>query len=100
LSIIDDPSLTRLLAELHARSDAQLADLSAFTRRRESEDWTPTAEEVKQFVSDKLVALDRDKAEFCYQLCRATDAHRIVEIGTSYGVSTLYLAAALRDNIA
>jgi len=100
LSIIDDPSLTRLLAELHARSDAQLADLSAFTRRRESEDWTPTAEEVKQFVSDKLVALDRDKAEFCYQLCRATDARRIVEIGTSYGVSTLYLAAALRDNIA
>jgi predicted O-methyltransferase YrrM len=88
------------LAELHARSDAQLAALSAFAQRRGSEGWTPTAEEVKQFVSDKLVALDRDKAEFCYQLCRAIDARRIVEIGTSYGVSTLYLAAALRDNIA
>ena len=100
MSIIEDPSLARLLAELHARSDAQLADLSAFAQRRESEGWTPTAEQTKQFVSDKLVALDRDKAEFCYQLCRATDARRIVEIGTSYGVSTLYLAAALRDNIA
>jgi predicted O-methyltransferase YrrM len=99
VSIIEDPSLARLLAELHARSDAQLAALSAFTQRRASEGWTPTAEEVKQFVSDKLVALDRDKAEFCYQLCRAIDARRIVEIGTSYGVSTLYLAAALRDNI-
>jgi predicted O-methyltransferase YrrM len=100
LSIIEDPSLARLLAELHARSDAQVADLNAFTQRRESEGWAPAPEEVKQFVSNKLVALDRDKAEFCYQLCRATDARRIVEIGTSYGVSTLYLAAALRDNIA
>jgi predicted O-methyltransferase YrrM len=99
LNIIEDPSLARLLAELHARSDAQIADLSAFTQRRESEGWAPTSEEVKRFVSDKLVALDRDKAEFCYQLCRAIDARRIVEIGTSHGVSTLYLAAALRDNI-
>src|SRR6202008_2129541 len=49
--------------------------------------------------SDKFVALDRDKAEFCYQLCRATDVRRVVEVGTSYGVSTLYLAAAVRDNV-
>ncbi len=100
MSVIEEPSLARLLAALHARSDAQLAELSAFAQRRESDSREPTAQEVKQFVSDKLVALDRDKAEFCYQLCRATDARRIVEIGTSYGVSTLYLAAALRDNIA
>src|SRR6185437_12493667 len=58
------------------------------------------ADRTKSFLSDKLYALDRDKAEFCYQLCRATNARRIVEVGTSYGVSTLYLAAAVRDNIA
>ena len=59
----------------------------------------PTEDEVKAFRSDKLVALDRNKAEFCYQLCRANNARRIVEVGTSYGVSTLYLAAAVRDNV-
>jgi predicted O-methyltransferase YrrM len=53
---------------------------------------------VAPFLSDKLVALDREKAEFCYQLCRANGARRIVEAGTSFGVSTLYLAAAVRDN--
>jgi len=58
-----------------------------------------SGEETKLFLSDKLVALDRDKAEFCYQLCRANNAFRIVEAGTSYGVSTLYLAAAVRDNV-
>ena len=59
----------------------------------------PAKGEVKAFWRDKLVALDRDKAEFCYQLCRASNARRIVEAGTSYGVSTLYLAAAVRDNV-
>ncbi len=49
-------------------------------------------------MSDKLVALDREKAELCYQLCRALRAKRVVEAGTSFGVSTLYLAAAVRDN--
>jgi predicted O-methyltransferase YrrM len=39
------------------------------------------------FLADKIYALDRDKAEFCYHICRAIDARRVVEIGTSYGVS-------------
>ena len=98
MSIIQDPKLDRLLANLHAKSDAQIAALKDFDVRKASRN-PPSEDEIKQFRSDKFVALDRDKAEFCYQLCRAIDARRIVEIGTSYGVSTLYLAAALRDNI-
>ncbi|OZI34937.1 methyltransferase [Bordetella genomosp. 10] len=34
---------------------------------------------------------------FLYQCARACKARRIVEFGTSMGVSTIYLAAALRD---
>jgi predicted O-methyltransferase YrrM len=47
---------------------------------------------------DKFVAIEADKARFCYSLCRALGARRIVEAGTSFGVSTMYLAAAVRDN--
>jgi predicted O-methyltransferase YrrM len=97
LSVLQDPELERLLTALHARSDAQIALLNSYEAERARE--APTEDEIKNFRSDKLVALDRDKAEFCYQLCRATDARRVVEIGTSFGVSTLYLAAAVRDNI-
>lgn len=100
MSLIQDPSLAPLLQELHARSHAQIAALRAFEQQRRRGGPLPTEEEIKEFRSDKLVALDRDKAEFCYHLCRATNARRIVEVGTSYGVSTLYLAAAVRDNLA
>jgi predicted O-methyltransferase YrrM len=97
LSVIQDPQLRSLLDGLHAKSDGQVAALERFQASQPAR--PATESERKTFLSDKLVALDRDKAEFCYQLCRATNARRIVEIGTSFGVSTLYLAAAVRDNI-
>ena len=93
MSVLHDPELEQLLAALHARSDAQVPVIAGYPAQQ------ATADQMKAFRRDKLVALDRDKAEFCYQLCRASDARRIVEIGTSHGVSTLYLAAAVRDNI-
>ena len=70
---------------------AALRDRLGEARKSDAADW-------KRYLSDKMVALHPDKAEFCYQLCRAKDARLIVEIGSSYGVSTLYLAAAIRDN--
>lgn len=51
------------------------------------------------FMRDKLVPLDRDKCYLCYLLCRAVNAKRVVEFATSFGVSTIYLAAAVRDNV-
>lgn len=49
------------------------------------------------FFRDKFVALSRDKCELIYILCRSLNARSVVEVGTSFGVSTLYLAAAVRD---
>ena len=102
MSVLHDPLLERLLAKLHAESDAQNPAIrDHYDERDRSVGRSPEdqAARTKTFLSDKLYALDRDKAEFCYQLCRAIDARRIVEIGTSYGVSTIYLAAALHDNL-
>ena len=102
MSVLQDSNLERLLATLHAASDAQTSAIRQhYDERDRAVDRPPEdqAARTKSFLSDKLYALDRDKAEFCCQLCRAIDARRIVEIGTSYGVSTLYLAAAVRDNI-
>lgn len=42
--------------------------------------------------------VSRETGMLLYLLARATQARTILEFGTSFGVSTLYLAAALRDN--
>jgi predicted O-methyltransferase YrrM len=42
--------------------------------------------------------LGRDQGELLYLLVRAIGAKRVVEFATSFGVSTLHLAAAVRDN--
>ena len=102
-SPLHDSALEGLLDRLHAQSDEQVAETSAFTaeqRRLSGRDRSQRGfdDNMRRFFSDKLVALDRDKATFCYQVCRALGARRVVEAGTSHGVSTLYLAAAVRDN--
>jgi predicted O-methyltransferase YrrM len=102
MSVFNDPKLETLLERLHAQSSAQGAAMTEYfvTRAREgSLDWKGFDERTHRFMADKLVALERDKAELCYQLCRALRARRVVEVGTSHGVSTLYLAAAVRDNV-
>jgi predicted O-methyltransferase YrrM len=42
--------------------------------------------------------VSRETGALLYMLTRSSDARIIVEFGTSFGVSTLHLAAALRDN--
>ncbi|WP_431870567.1 O-methyltransferase [Allosphingosinicella sp.] len=53
---------------------------------------------LRGYLRDKLVGLDPEKCRLCHLLARATGAMRIVEVGTSFGLSTIYLAAAVRDN--
>jgi predicted O-methyltransferase YrrM len=43
-------------------------------------------------------SIHRDQGELIYLLCRAIGATRVAEFATSIGVSTLYFAAAMRDN--
>ncbi len=101
-SPLNDPKLEVLLNRLHAQSDSQIDETNAGFARREQEIAIDQEnfydDDMQRFLSDKMVALDRDKALFCYLLCRSLRAERVVEAGTSFGVSTLYLAAAVRDN--
>ena len=79
MTVLGNQALQDFLDALHAKSDEQAALIQAFEAKRDSSELSPSAEEIKAFRSDKLVALDRDKAEFCYQLCRAKKASKIIE---------------------
>lgn len=49
-------------------------------------------------LKDLWLPVSRDTGKLLYMLVRSTKAKAIVEFGTSFGLSTLHLAAALRDN--
>lgn len=53
---------------------------------------------MERFYADKYIALEREQAAFCHLVARSIGARRIVELGTSFGVSTIWLAAAVRAN--
>jgi predicted O-methyltransferase YrrM len=97
-SVLNDPKLEGLLTGLHQTSKAQDEAIERYFWHERTGPWNGIEPRDHAFMADKLVALDQDKAEFCYMLCRAIGARRIFEAGTSFGVSTLYLAAAVRDN--
>ncbi|KAK5996814.1 hypothetical protein PT974_02158 [Cladobotryum mycophilum] len=80
-----------LLDRLHAQSDDQE---SKITRDDYSE------AKLHDTMRDKFIALPKDKAHYVYTLCRAIGARTIVEAGTSFGVSTIYLALAAAANAA
>lgn len=49
-------------------------------------------------MKDQPLPVSRDTGTLLYMLARSTRARSIVEFGTSFGISTIHLAAALRDN--
>lgn len=49
-------------------------------------------------LKDVPLPVSRQTGELLYMLARSCNARNVVEFGTSFGISTLYLAAALRDN--
>ena len=94
------PLLDRLFAEAEAsepRTSAALADLSELERSRLMRSRTGYAELYAR-LKDMPLAVSRGTGTLLYMLARSCRARAIVEFGTSFGVSTLHLTAALRDN--
>ncbi|WP_246797321.1 O-methyltransferase [Burkholderia perseverans] len=80
------PALSRAVAEL---PDGELSRLM-----RSKTDYLDFYGRMK----DLPLPVSRDTGTLLYQLARGGGARTIVEFGTSFGISTLHLAAALRDN--
>lgn len=99
------PHIVQLLSKLHQQSLEQEAAISqngkVFSSKviGDIEDrllpGENPASEFDKLMLDKFIALDEDKCQFAYQLINAMGATNIVEAGTSFGVSTIYLALAV-----
>jgi predicted O-methyltransferase YrrM len=104
MTTLTTPPLSTLLTQLFHDADASSAVLDQrMTTLPEQErarlmtsttDYRVMYEKMKDFH----LAVSPDTGKLLYLLARACKACSIVEFGTSFGISTLHLAAALRDN--
>lgn len=94
------PLLDRLFEAADATSPVTspaMANLSAEERARLMRSKTDYLDFYGQ-LKDFPLAVSRETGMLLYMLARSCKARTIVEFGTSFGISTLHLAAALRDN--
>lgn len=100
-SSLHEPAVMAVLDRLHGHDRANLLGFLPAAVPTIVEGWfgrRPSIElEAKRFRK-MAIGLDRDCGRLAYLTARAINAKRIVEFGTSFGISTLYLAAAVRDN--
>src|SRR5579863_230306 len=97
---LDDPRVSELLRRLHdeARRDLlllpRLIPVLLLARLRNVPPMTAT----KPLVAKAYLGITAEVGNLLYLTARAIDARRAVEFGTSFGISSIYIAAAMRDN--
>ncbi len=100
MNSLDDPKLKAVLDRLHraARGDMKffVRNIPLMARMLLGREPPPPAEQARLF-KDVYIPISRLQGRFLYLVARSLGAQRIVEFGTSFGISTLYAAAAARD---
>ncbi|WP_316162580.1 O-methyltransferase [Bradyrhizobium sp. SZCCHNRI20481] len=93
------PLLDRLLAEATLLRP-ETSPIFAGTAERGAQLMRSRSGHVELYtqLKDFPLPVSRDTGVLLYMLARGVSARSIVEFGTSFGISTLFLAAALRDN--
>jgi predicted O-methyltransferase YrrM len=87
---LSEPRIQNLLASMHA--DAERIDPPILAASEGKDPKTRAAMLDKAFIP-----VDQAAGRFLYALVRGAAPGRVVEFGTSFGISTIYIAAALRD---
>lgn len=91
------PLIERLYAQAGAATSPLINSVSREERERLMHSKTDYLE-LYTMLKDLWLPVSRDTGHLLYMLARSSKARAIVEFGTSFGLSTLFLAAALRDN--
>ena len=95
-SSLNDPPVTEILDALYA--DAAKSDAVRRNPIWGSEAAGKTEADFYKAARKSYMAVGRDFGNLLYSLARSTKAETVVEFGTSFGISTIFLASAIRDN--
>ncbi len=99
--VLNDPKTEAVLTKLYKAAWKQVRTMvfhflpKAFKLYGKGIDWKT---ENESFYDDKYTPILPEQGTFLYMQARALNAKNILEFGTSFGISTLYLAKAAKDN--
>src|SRR3954451_9820606 len=89
-SSLHHPVVSRVLEALHVQADT--VDPPLLANMGEGTD-----DQMAHLLDRAFIPVSADAGRFLYTLAHATETGTVVEFGTSFGISTIYLAAAVRD---
>jgi predicted O-methyltransferase YrrM len=89
-STLQNPRVRSVLDSMHAASERIDPPLLAKAKGK-------TQEERDALLGDAFIPVDANAGRLLYTLARGCAPGTFVEFGTSFGISTIYLAAAVRD---
>jgi predicted O-methyltransferase YrrM len=98
MSTLDSPAIAGLLAQLFAQADRD--DPAAFQRANialKRLGHPPDQGRRAELMRDVYMPISPDVGRLPYVLARTRSAKLVVEFGTSFGISGIHLAAAVRD---
>ena len=98
---LNDPEVKAVLDRLHreARGDELRSGLKLLPYLAQKLlGRNPSFTDQYQRMKNLSIPVSAEQGLFAYLVARSIGAHRIVEFGTSFGVSTIYFASAIRDN--
>jgi predicted O-methyltransferase YrrM len=89
-SILHAPQVRRVLERLHTEADSNDPPILARARGKTGADRTV-------LLDDAFIPVSAEAGRLLYTLARSAAPGTLVEFGTSFGISTIYLAAAAHD---
>jgi predicted O-methyltransferase YrrM len=96
---LTSPPVGPLLDRLFQAADSDDATYRVIVRERHPDGFAGmSAQEQADAYAELYIPVSPDAGRLLYTLVRASRPGTVVEFGTSFGISTIHLAAAVRDN--
>ena len=89
---ISNPQITKTLTRMHKEASRQGLTLMKGLAKSIFRPLRP------EDLKDAYIALSQEQGEYVYDLILQKKSKHIIEFGTSFGISTLYLGAAAKEN--